>query len=53
MDQAAWRADEVLSPHFQKEEELALPVISVTKKVAEGKISRDLPDCQIWGKGYW
>ena len=47
----AWQVNDVLSLHFRKEEELALPVISVAKKVAEGKKSRDFPEAkELCGK---
>jgi hypothetical protein len=40
---AAKRVAEVLHPHFERENELALPVIGVARELAEGKISPDFP----------
>ena len=40
---AALRVAEVLHPHFERENELALPVISVARELAEGKSSPDFP----------
>ena len=38
---AARRVAEVLHPHFEKENEVALPIIGITKELAEGKESND------------
>ncbi len=40
---AAKHVAEVLHPHFERENELALPVIGVTRELAEGKSSPDFP----------
>jgi len=32
---------EVLHPHFEKENELALPIVSIMRQLAEGKSSKD------------
>lgn len=40
---AAKHVAEVLHPHFEKENELALPVIGVARELAEGKASPDFP----------
>jgi hypothetical protein len=40
---AAKRVAEVLHPHFERENELALPVIGIARELAEGKISPDFP----------
>lgn len=40
---AAMRVAEVLHPHFERENELALPVIGVARELAEGKSSPDFP----------
>ena len=40
---AALRVAEVLHPHFERENELALPVIGVARELAEGKSSPDFP----------
>jgi len=40
---AAKRVAEVLYPHFERESELALPVIGVARELAEGKTSPDFP----------
>jgi uncharacterized protein YbjQ (UPF0145 family) len=40
---AAVRVAEVLHPHFERENELALPVIGVTRELVEGKSSPDFP----------
>ena len=40
---AAKQVAEVLHPHFERENELALPVIGVTKDLAEGKTTADFP----------
>ena len=40
---AAVRVAEVLHPHFERENELALPVIGVARELAEGKSSPDFP----------
>jgi hypothetical protein len=41
--EAAKRVAEVLHSHFERENELALPVIGVAKELAEGKTSMDFP----------
>ena len=41
--EAAKRVAEVLHPHFEKENEIALPVIGVARELAEGKTSPDFP----------
>ncbi len=41
--EAAVRVAEVLHPHFERENELALPVIGVARELAEGKSSPDFP----------
>ena len=41
--EAAVRVAEVLHPHFERENELALPVIGVARELAEGKPSPDFP----------
>jgi len=38
---AAKHVAEVLHPHFEKENELALPIIGVTRELGEGKASED------------
>lgn len=38
---AAKLVAEVLHPHFERENELALPVIGITKELAEDKVSAD------------
>ena len=40
---AAVRVAEVLHPHFERENELALPVIGVARELVEGKSSPDFP----------
>ena len=40
---AAKQVAEILHPHFEKENELALPVIGVARELAEGKTSADYP----------
>ena len=40
---AAMRVAEVLHPHFERENELALPVIGVAGELVEGKSSPDFP----------
>jgi hypothetical protein len=40
---AAKRVAEVLHPHFERENELALPVIGVARELAEGRTSPDFP----------
>lgn len=40
---AAKQVAQVLHPHFEKENELALPVIGVARELAEGKTSTDYP----------
>jgi len=40
---AAKHVAEVLHPHFERENELALPVVGVTKELAEGRTSADFP----------
>lgn len=40
---AAKKVAEVLHPHFERENELALPVIGVARELAEGKTSPDFP----------
>jgi putative N-acetylmannosamine-6-phosphate epimerase len=39
--EAAKQVAEVLHPHFERENEIALPVIGVIKELAEGKASAD------------
>jgi len=39
--QAARKVAQILHPHFEKENELALPEIGVARELAEGKISPD------------
>ena len=41
--EAAKKVAEVLHPHFEKENEIALPVIGVARELAEGKTSPDFP----------
>ena len=41
--EAAKKVAEVLHPHFQKENGIALPVIGVARELAEGKTSPDFP----------
>lgn len=41
--EAAKRVAEVLHPHFERENELALPVIGVARELVEGKSSPDFP----------
>ena len=41
---AAMRVAEVLHPHFERENELALPVIGVARELVEGKSSPDFPN---------
>ena len=41
--EAAKKVAEVLHPHFEKENELALPLIGVARELAEGKTSPDFP----------
>jgi len=41
--EAAKKVARVLHPHFEKENELALPVIGVARELAEGKTSQDFP----------
>jgi hypothetical protein len=41
--QAAIKVAQVLHPHFERENELALPVIGVTRDLAEGKNTADFP----------
>ena len=41
--QAAVRVAEVLHPHFERENELALSVIGVARELVEGKSSPDFP----------
>lgn len=38
---AAKNVAEVLHPHFEKENELALPIIGITRELGEGKSSED------------
>ena len=38
---AAKHVAEVLHPHFEKENELALPIIGITRELGEGKVSND------------
>jgi hypothetical protein len=38
---AAKHVAEVLHPHFEKENELALPIIGITRELGEGKSSED------------
>ena len=38
---AAQHVAEVLHPHFEKENELALPIVGIMRELAEGKSSRD------------
>jgi hypothetical protein len=40
---AAKKVAEVLHPHFERENELALPVIGVARELAEGQTSPDFP----------
>lgn len=40
---AAKHVAEVLHPHFEKENEIALPVVGVARELAEGKTSPDFP----------
>jgi hypothetical protein len=40
---AAKQVAQVLHPHFEKENELALPVIGVARELAEDKTSSDFP----------
>jgi hypothetical protein len=40
---AAKHVAEVLHPHFEKENELALPIIGVARELGEGKSSNDFP----------
>lgn len=40
---AAKRVAEVLHPHFERENELALPVIGIARELAEDKTSADYP----------
>ena len=39
--EAAKKVAEVLHPHFEKENEIALPVVGVARELAEGKTSPD------------
>jgi len=41
--EAARHVAEVLHPHFERENELALPVIGIAREVAEEKTSADFP----------
>lgn len=41
--EAARKVAHVLHPHFERENELALPVIGVTRELAEDKTSLDFP----------
>lgn len=41
--EAAIRVAQVLHPHFERENELALPVIGVARELVEGKTSADFP----------
>src|SRR5512139_1792825 len=41
VDQAARKVAQILDPHFEKENELALPEIGVARELAEGKTSPD------------
>ena len=41
--EAAKRVAVVLHPHFERENELALPVVGVAREVVEGKSSPDFP----------
>jgi hemerythrin-like domain-containing protein len=38
---AAKHVAEVLHPHFEKENEIALPIIGITRELGEGKVSND------------
>lgn len=38
---AAKHVAEVLHPHFEKENEIALPIIGVARELGEGKVSND------------
>ncbi len=40
---AARHVAEVLHPHFEKENELALPIIGIARELGEGKVSSDFP----------
>jgi hypothetical protein len=40
---AAKHVAQVLHPHFEKENELALPIIGITRELGEGKSSKDFP----------
>ena len=39
--EAARHVAEILHPHFEKENELALPIIGITRELGEGKSSKD------------
>jgi hemerythrin-like domain-containing protein len=41
--EAAKKVAEVLHPHFEKENEIALPVIGIARELAEGGTSPDFP----------
>ena len=41
LGEAAKRVAQILHPHFEKENELALPVIGVARELAEGKMPAD------------
>jgi hypothetical protein len=45
--EAAGRVAELLHAHFEKENELALPVIGVVRELAEGKTSPDFPKALV------
>ena len=54
--EAAKRVALVLHPHFEKENELALPVIGLARELAEGKTSPDFPKalklCETFKREY-
>ncbi len=54
--QAARKVAQILHPHFEKENEIALPEISVARALAEGKTSPDFAEakslCQRFGAEY-
>jgi hypothetical protein len=41
---AARRVEEVLHPHFQREEEIALPPLALLPRLARGEVSPDMAD---------